>query len=55
MIQAPDEPEFDMLSHFEKTCKFIKLYLPKTNVSRSVSIMMAYFIKEMKMTPDAAL
>ncbi|CAD8115731.1 unnamed protein product [Paramecium sonneborni] len=62
-IVAPDEPNFKLSEHFEKTCKFIKSHLTKTNVlvhcqvgiSRSVSIMMAYFIKEMNMKPDEAL
>ncbi|CAD8166554.1 unnamed protein product [Paramecium pentaurelia] len=61
-IVAPDEPNFKISDHFEKTCKFIKVYLKQTNVlvhcqvgiSRSVSVMMAYFIKEMNMKPDDA-
>ncbi|CAD8202809.1 unnamed protein product [Paramecium octaurelia] len=61
-IVAPDEPNFQISEHFEKTCKFIQVYLKKTNVlvhcqvgiSRSVSVMMAYFIKEMNMKPDEA-
>ncbi|CAK83829.1 unnamed protein product (macronuclear) [Paramecium tetraurelia] len=62
-IVAYDEPNFNLSEHFEQTTSFIKQHLESTNVlvhcqvgvSRSVSLLMAYFIKELHMTPDAAL
>ncbi|CAD8117246.1 unnamed protein product [Paramecium sonneborni] len=62
-IVAYDETNFNLSEYFEQTNSFIKQHLEKTNVlvhcqvgvSRSVSILIAYFIKEMNMNFDIAL
>ncbi|CAD8097151.1 unnamed protein product [Paramecium primaurelia] len=62
-IVAYDEPNYNLFEHFQQTNSFIKHHLEITNVlvhcqvgvSRSVSILIAYFIKELHMSPDVAL
>lgn len=63
LIEADDNPNYDMSKHFEKAVKFIHESLQTTNVlvhcaagiSRSVCLIIAYMIKFHKMKPSEAL
>lgn len=63
LIEADDNPNYDMSKYFDKAVEFITENLKTTNVlvhcaagiSRSVCLVIAYLIKVHKMTPEAAL